>query len=451
MTFVALAALVATSGAATAATQEPDLEGAAPGAAVSRGEGPPPTLHGAVSTLSAEDRARSAKGLVDLNGNGLSDGLEDSLAGLAADAQVDVIVIFSGPGNAASAQAAVGSFSVSYEYNIIDGFAATLTAGQARALATAPGVFRVQEDATVYAFMESARPDFGVEDVAAEFGLDPFKGGITGNGVRICMVDTGIQGDHEAFNVHNPDGTIASSRILGFKDFTGDLNGVFHTLPYDYNGHGTHTAAIAAGDGGPGPSKFGGDPLNGPKARGVAPDASLLVAKVLRGDGVGADSGVLAGIEWCVEQNADIISASLGIPGSSLCDDAVCLAMENAAKLGVLPVVAAGNQGDQPETIGSPAASPSSLTVGAAADFSADPGDFWATSGVYLAPFSSLGPTAKGETKPDIAAPGVTILSAWSDDYVLCDPFLGCVPEPESHGCGIGCYNVISGTWKSVV
>ncbi|MCK5623221.1 MAG: hypothetical protein KAJ11_13080, partial [Alphaproteobacteria bacterium] len=140
MAFVALAALVAVSAAATAATQEPDLEDTAPGAAVSRGEGPPPTSRGAVPTLSAEDRARSAKGLVDLNGNGLSDGLEDSLAGLAANAQVDVIVTFSGPGNAASAQAAVGAFSVRYEYNIIDGFAATLTAGQARALATAPGV-----------------------------------------------------------------------------------------------------------------------------------------------------------------------------------------------------------------------------------------------------------------------------------------------------------------------
>jgi serine protease AprX len=443
---MAFVALVAVSGAATAATQEADLEGAAPGAAGSRGEGPPPTSRGAVPTLSAQDRARSAKGLVDLNGNGLSDGLEDSLDGLAANAQVDVIVTFSGPGNAASAQAAVGAFSVRYEYNIIDGFAATVTAGQARALATAPGVFRVQEDGKVYAFMESARPDFGVEDVVTEFGLDPFTGEITGNGVTICMVDSGIQGDHEAFNVHNLDGTIASSRIVGFKDFTGDMNGVFHTLPYDYNGHGTHTAATVAGDGEPGPLEFGGDSFYGPRARGVAPGASLLIAKVIRGDGAGADSGVLAGIEWCVEQGADIISASIGTPGSSRCSDAVCQAMDNAALAGVLPVVAAGNSGDLPESIGSPAASPLSLTVAAAADFSAKPGDLWATSGIYLAPFSSLGPTAKGEIKPDIAAPGVTILSAWSNEYVLCDPLFGCFPEPYSYGCGIGCYNVASGT-----
>ncbi len=439
--FVTFIALAAVSGSATAATLEPDREDAAPGAAVSPGEGPP-AMRGVVPTLSAEARARSAKGLVDLNGNRLSDGLEDRLAGLAANAQLDVIVMFSAPGNAASAQAAVGAFSVRYEYNIIDGFAATMTAGQARALATAPGVFRVQEDATVYAFMESARPDFGVEDLA----LDPYTAGMTGNGVRICMVDTGIQNNHEAFNIHNPDGSIVSSRIVGFQDFTGDLNGVFHDVPYDYHGHGTHTAATAAGDGEAGPVGSGGDTVHAPKARGVAPGASLLIAKVLRGDGAGADSGVLAGIEWCVAQDADIISASLGIPGSSLCSDAVCVAMNNAALAGVLPVVAAGNSGDLPENIGSPAASPLSLTVAAAADFSANPADPWATSGVYLAPFSSLGPTANGETKPDITAPGVTILSAYSDEYVLCDPLFGCLPETYSYGCGIGCYAILSGT-----
>ncbi len=446
MTLVAFAALVAVSGAATAATVEPDPQGATPGAAVTPGDGPPVTTRGAVPTLSAQDRARSAKGLVDLNGNGLSDGLEDRLAGLAANAQVDVIVTFSGPGNAASAQAAVGAFSVSYEYNIIDGFAATMTAGQARALATASGVFRVEEDATIYAFMESARPDFGVEDLLTDIDLAPIPGGITGDGVTICMVDTGIQGDHEAFNVHNPDGTIASSRIVGFRDFTGDMNGVFHTEAYDYHGHGTHTAATAAGDGEPGPVAYGGDWTYGPMARGVAPGASLLVAKVLKANGTGADSGLVAAVDWCIAQGADIISASLGIPGSSRCNDAVCQAMENAALAGVLPVVAAGNEGDIPGSIGSPAASPLSLTVGAAADFSADPGDPWATSGIYLAPFSNLGPTAKGDIKPDIAAPGVTILSAFSDTYVLCDLFGNCLPDPQSHGCGIGCYFIATGT-----
>lgn len=438
--------LVATGSVAFAATEELHPGEAGPASQTLLRDGPmaPPRM--AAPGLSAEGRARAAKGLVDLNGNRLSDGLDDRLAGLAANAPVDVIVTFSGPGTAAAAQAAVGAFSVKYEYSIIDGFAATVTAGQAHALAAMPGVFRVEEDATVYAFLESARPDFGVEDLVAEFGLDPLTGGLTGNGVTICLIDTGIQGDHEAFNTHSPDGTIASSRIAGFMDFTGDMNGDIHTEPYDYNGHGTHTAGIAAGDGVPGPEFAGGDPVYGPKARGVAPGASLLIAKVLRGDGAGADSGVLAGIEWCVERGADIISASLGIPGSSRCNDAVCQAMENAAMAGVLPVVAAGNTGDMPENIGSPAASPLSLTVGAAADFSAAAGDSWSTHGVYLAPFSSIGPTAKGAIKPDIAAPGVTILSAYSNNYLVCDPLFGCLPDPYAYGCGIGCYNVLSGT-----
>lgn len=440
---MAMVVFVATSGVtgfANAAFEETAPSEPIPGIVLSdraahgsaRGTAPP---------LSAEARMAAARGLVDLDGNGLSDGLEDKLAGLAADAAVDVIVTFSGPGDSASAQVAVGPFSVKYDYTIIDGFAATMTSGQARALAATPGVFRVEEDATVYAYMDSARPDFGAGDVVT----DPDTAGIDGSGVKICLIDTGVQGDHEAFNEYDGE-TVIGSRILEFRDFTGDMSGVFHDLPYDYHGHGTHTAATAAGSGVAGPTSLGGDPVNAPKARGVAPGAALIIAKVLRGDGTGADSGVLAGIQWCVERQADIISASLGIPGSSLCMDAVCQAMENAAAAGVVPVVAAGNTGDLPEDIGSPAASPSSITVAAVADFTADPADPWFSAGIYLAPFSSLGPAANGDIKPDIAAPGVTILSAYSNEYVVCDPLFGCLPDIQTHGCGIGCYAILSGT-----
>ncbi len=120
-----------------------------------QGKGPP-TQKGPLR-LSAEERAKSAKALVDRNGNGLSDGLEDRLATLGANELVDVIVTFSGPGNAASARAAVGAFAVKYEYHLIHGFAATMRGAQARALAAAPGVFRVEEDVMVHAFLEAAR------------------------------------------------------------------------------------------------------------------------------------------------------------------------------------------------------------------------------------------------------------------------------------------------------
>ncbi len=116
----------------------------------------PPTQKGA-PTLSPEERAKSAKALVDRNGNGLSDGLEDRLATLGPDEPVDVIVTFSGPGNSALARAAVGNFSVKHEYSLIPGFAATMRAAQAQALAAAPGVFRVEEDVRVHAFMESSK------------------------------------------------------------------------------------------------------------------------------------------------------------------------------------------------------------------------------------------------------------------------------------------------------
>ncbi len=251
--FPTVAAIVfSLSLSATAATvdEEPVPFPALPDPSESQGKGPP-TQKGA-PTLSPEERARSAKALVDRNGNGLSDGLEDRLATLGPDEPVDVIVTFSGPGDSASARAAVGNFSVKHEYSLIPGFAATMRAAQAQALAAAPGVFRAEEDVRVQAFLESARPDYGVEDLVAEFGLDPFAGGLTGDGVTICFVDSGIQGDHEAFNVHNPDGTIFSTKIDGFMDFIGS-----QIDPYDDFGHGTHVAGIAASDGEPGPVAFG--------------------------------------------------------------------------------------------------------------------------------------------------------------------------------------------------
>src|SRR3989304_1153740 len=82
-----------------------------------------------------------------------------------------------------------------------------------------------------------------------------------------------------------------------------------------------------------------------------------------------------------------------------------------AAGGGRVGVVAAGNSAD-PQTVGSPGAAADAITVGAVAEWSAPPGAADHSDGVYLAYFSSRGPTADGRIKPDVVAPGGTITSA---------------------------------------
>jgi serine protease AprX len=358
--------------------------------------------------------------LSDRNKNGLSDGLEAMLATQGPGERVDVIVTFSGPGNAAAAQAAVGAFEVRHEYGLIQGFAATMTAAQARALAGTSGVFRVEEDATATVFLEAARADFGVDRVWADTGL-------TGAGIDICVIDTGVESIHEQF----VEGT--TNKVVGFVDFVGDINGVFQTEAYDDHGHGTHVAATAAGD--------GTGSLLGQRLGGVAPAASIYAAKVLSAEGSGPVSGIIAAVDWCVAQLVDVINMSLGAAGSSDGQDSLSQAANQAVAAGVVVVVAAGNSGAVPETIGSPAAAESVMTVGAVGEWSADPNDptaaGWFTGGIFPAPFSSRGPTKDGRIKPDIMAPGVSIGSALAD-YTGIYALL--------YGCNNDCYTAMSGT-----
>ncbi len=367
-------------------------------------------------------RAKAEAVLADRDGNRLSDGLEAMLAALGPDESVDVIVTFSGPGNAAAAQAAVGAFDVRHEYRLIQGFAATMSAAQARAMAGAAGVFRVEEDATATIFLEAARSDFGVERVWTDTGL-------TGAGIEICVVDTGVEWTHEQF----VDEATNANKVVGFKDFVGDINGVFQTTAYDDHGHGTHVAATAAGD--------GTGSLLGQRLRGVAPGAQIRAAKVADSAGSAPVSGINAAIEWCVANGVDVINMSLGVAGSSDGQDSLSQMSNQAVAQGVVVVVAAGNSGDAPKTIGSPAAAEFAISVGAAGEWSADPtGAFsaaWHTAGMITAPFTSRGPTKDGRIKPDIMAPGVTIASALADYTGLY--FL-------LYGCDNDCYTVMSGT-----
>jgi len=329
------------------------------------------------------DAARPAH-LIDRDGDRVSDGLQATIGAARPGDLFRVVVTYSGPANAAAARQAVGFFTLHREFKIIKGFAATMTAAQIRALSRQAGVFRIEEDFPVSVKLDAARFDFGTDAARTSFG-------VSGAGIKGCIVDTGVDPKHEQLD----------QATIPFFDA---ING--RTVAYDDHGHGTHVASIAFGDGtsGSGPEKY----------RGVAPSVAIYAAKVLDQSGSGSESGVIAGIEWCADpvQGVHIISMSLGSAAPSDGKDALSQAADAAVGKGIVVVVAAGNSGDEPGTVGSPGAAAQAITVAACAEWSAPAGSPNHSEGIYLAPFSSRGPTLLNLIKPDVCAPGHGITAA---------------------------------------
>ncbi|MGM1063473.1 S8 family serine peptidase [Saccharothrix sp. Mg75] len=194
---------------------------------------------------------------------------------------------------------------------------------------------------------------------------------LTGAGVTVAVVDTGVEGDH-------PD---LVGREVAARDFTHEQDGV------DHFGHGTHVAATIAGHRAP--------------YRGVAPDARLLDAKVCDRRGACPESAIIEGMRWAAERGAAVVNISLGLTASDDVDPVEAAVDALSASHGTLFVVSAGNAGDGAGTVLSPGTADAALTVGAVGrDDSA-------------AEFSSRGPRpADGAVKPDITAPGVDVVAA---------------------------------------
>ncbi|MEW6269461.1 MAG: S8 family serine peptidase [Thermodesulfobacteriota bacterium] len=282
--------------------------------------------------------------------------------------------------NAARAKHGLGARSASsiirQEYDVVlNGFVAQVSDETVAGLRAHPEVRRVVPDQTVQAFLDVSVPVVS----APVFWQDL---GYRGAGTTIAVIDTGVDYAHPDLG-----GCLgAACKVVGGFDFINDDGD-----PRDDQGHGTHVAATAAGDG---------------ALVGVAPDAKILAYKVLDAYGYGSWSAVIAGINRAADPNGDgnpndhatIISMSLGGPGDE--DDPVSTAVDNATAVGVLSVIAAGNSGDY-FTVGSPGAARSALTVGATDDVD------------HIAWFSSRGPTSVDALiKPEITAPGVEICAA---------------------------------------
>jgi subtilisin family serine protease len=249
-------------------------------------------------------------------------------------------------------------------FSLIPAIAGTATPSQIERMSDQAEVEMIWLDEEVYAFLDVSVPKLGAPTVWAS--------GNRGAGVRVAVVDSGIDADHPDF----------AGRIAGNRDMTGEGLG-------DRHGHGTHVAGIVAGSGAASEGLY----------TGVAPEAILLIAKVLRGNGTGRMSMVMAGVEWAVEQEAQVINLSLGSGGYCDGKDALSRTCGAAIAQGVVVCVAAGNTGPAAKTLGPPACAADVITVGAANDSD------------EVAPFSSRGPTADGRAKPDVLFPGVNIVA----------------------------------------
>ncbi|TQM80111.1 subtilisin family serine protease [Saccharothrix saharensis] len=206
-----------------------------------------------------------------------------------------------------------------------------------------------------------------------------WQAGHTGKGVKVAVLDTGIDQDHPDLAGHE----------VAERNFTDDPDNT------DGVGHGTHVAATIAS--------------SGPKYRGVAPDADLLDGKVCVLTGC-QESAIVAGMQWAAEQGADVVNLSLGGGDTPELDPLEEAVNTLSARTGVLFVVAAGNN-SRPETVSSPGSADAALTVGAV-----DRQD-------GIAPFSSRGPrVGDGAVKPDVTAPGVDVVAAKSSSGTVGTP-----------------------------
>ncbi len=270
----------------------------------------------------------------------------------------------------------------SFQY-LLNGLVVSLPSTQAEQLEKLPGVRAVYPDRPVQLNLTESVPLIGADQVWKL--KDAGNQAVTGQGVRVAVIDTGIDYTHPDLGGCFGTGCKVAA---GYDLYNNDAD------PRDDNGHGTHCAGIVAADG---------------VLKGVAPGVTLYAYKVLSAAGTGSVSLIIAGIERAADPDqdpttadgVDIISMSLGVPGSP--DDPWPLAVDAAVEQGILVAVSAGNSGPDYASMESPGLARRSLAVGAADKLD------------QIASFSSRGPIPGYDSwlKPDLLAPGVAITSTY--------------------------------------
>ncbi len=246
-------------------------------------------------------------------------------------------------------------------------------------------------------------------------------GGVTGRGVTVAVLDTGVWEQkgplQQSSSGRNPrvlaqyDVILARENpaaypLLSLTKYSRNID--------DTNGHGTHISSIIASSGIASTGRY----------QGVAPGVNLVSVRVLNSEGMGRYFNVIAGIQWAVNQRLvygiRVLNLSLSAPVQShYWDDPLNQAVMSAWASGIVVVVAAGNAGPAPMSIGVPGNNPYVISVGAVTDRyePAQPSQY------RLASFSSAGPTYEGFVKPEVVAMGGHIRAYAPDDGTLAQRF----------------------------
>lgn len=255
-----------------------------------------------------------------------------------------------------------------------------LTLAHLQGADTFPGLFSMENPSVVASVAQRDTRHWPLEMIGMHENYTKY----TGRGIKVAILDTGIDLNHPDFEGRLEEGVSAESFITGES-------------VQDENGHGTHCAGVIAG------------PLmnNGSRRYGVAPDVDLLIGKVLSNAGSGYDDQIIDGIEWAEEAGAQIISMSLGSPRRARSPfyplyERVARNML-ASNPGVLLIAAAGNESARPNwvaPVGNPASCPSIMAVSAIDQYR------------RVAYFSCAQTDEIGEV--NVTAPGVRIYSTWT-------------------------------------
>jgi serine protease AprX len=278
---------------------------------------------------------------------------------------------------------------------LVNGGAYTIPASEIADLASEPGVVYISVDHTIGATLDYT--------TAATNASAAWTAGWDGTGVGVAVIDSGYAPSSDFSNKSG-----GPSRIVYSQNFNGSGDAT------DNYGHGTHVAGIIAGNG-------SNSICNGctRTLKGMAPNANLIVFRVLDQNGQSSDSMVIAAINQAItlksKYNIRVINLSLGrAVTESYKLDPLCQAVESAWKAGIVVVVAAGNDGRNNSvgehgygTINAPGNDPYVITVGAMKAM-----DTYSRTDDLVASYSSKGPSLYDNVvKPDLVAPGNQVIS----------------------------------------
>jgi len=312
------------------------------------------------------------------------------------------------------ARAIPGAY-VHWRYGItLDALAVVVPSNAVSKLGHVPGITTVWPSATYHATLDRTPQLIGAPTVWGPTLAT------AGQGMKIGIIDEGVDQTHPFFSpvgytmpagFPKGDPAFTTAKVIVARAFAPPTpQWKYANLPFDPENseHGTHVAGIAAGDHGTLAPGFTNLPLSG-----VAPAAYIGNYKALTIPtpccGLDGNAPEIAkAIDQAVADGMDVINLSLGEPEIEQSRDIVVRAIDGAARAGVVPCIAAGNDGGDlgKGSVGSPGSAPLAITAAASTTGRNRAADI-------IASFSSIGPTPYSlQLKPDVTAPGVAVLSS---------------------------------------